>query len=96
LSLRPEGVESFLKTQGVEEPDPKKRALHDKVRAEVEREINTRVNPQLAQYETIKKFHVLAEEFSEAKGELTPTQKIKRKVVNEHYKAEIEAMYAGA
>jgi long-chain acyl-CoA synthetase len=96
LSLRPEGVESFLKAQGVEEPDPKKRALHDKVRAEVEREINTRVNPKLAQYETIKKFHVLAEEFSEAKGELTPTQKIKRKVVNEHYKAEIEAMYAGA
>ena len=52
------------------------------------------VNAQLAQYETIKRFVVLPGDFSVEGGELTPTQKVKRKVVSEKYAAEIEALYA--
>ena len=52
------------------------------------------VNAHLAQYETIKRFVVLPGDFSVEGGELTPTQKVKRKVVSEKYAAEIAALYA--
>ncbi|MDA1353175.1 MAG: long-chain fatty acid--CoA ligase [bacterium] len=44
-------------------------------------------------YETVKKCHVLSSEFSEKNGELTPTLKLKRKVILEHYKSEIDRLY---
>jgi long-chain acyl-CoA synthetase len=55
-----------------------------------------RTNTQLAQFERIKKFTLLPREFSIDSGELTPTLKIKRKIVEEHFKDEIEGMYATA
>ena len=65
------------------------------VRAEIERAITERVNPKLAQYETIKRFEILPGELSEEAGELTPTMKIKRKVVVERYADQIERLYTG-
>ncbi len=47
----------------------------------------------LAHYETIKKFKLLPREFSQDTGEITPTMKIKRKVINERYKDVIDSMY---
>src|SRR5204862_383573 len=52
------------------------------------------VNAGLAPSETIKRFKVLTAEFSIEGGELTPTMKLKRKVVNQRYQAEIESLYA--
>jgi long-chain acyl-CoA synthetase len=52
------------------------------------------VNAKLARVQTIKKFTIIPSEFSVDGGELTPTMKVKRKVVNDKYRAEIEAMYA--
>ena len=49
---------------------------------------------QLAHYEQIKRFTLLPHHFSMEKGELTNTLKIKRRVLNENYKKEIDAMYA--
>ncbi len=51
------------------------------------------MNKDLAQVETIKKFTVLPAPFSPETGELTPSLKVKRKVVNDKFVAEIEAMY---
>jgi len=48
---------------------------------------------QLAHYEQIKRFTLLPHHFSIERGELTNTLKIKRRVLNENYKAEIEKMY---
>ncbi len=48
----------------------------------------------LASYERIKKFRLLAQPFSQEKGEITPTLKIKRRVIEENYKSIIEDMYA--
>jgi long-chain acyl-CoA synthetase len=49
---------------------------------------------QLAHYEQIKRFTLLPHHFSMEKGELTNTLKIKRRVLNENYAREIDAMYA--
>ncbi len=52
-----------------------------------------RVNDKLARYEQVKYYTILKEPFSEETGELTPTLKVKRRVVNEKYKDLIEGMY---
>lgn len=51
------------------------------------------VNRKLASFESIKYFHVLPAELSEQAGELTPSLKVKRKVVESRYANEIDAMY---
>ncbi|MCW8347692.1 long-chain fatty acid--CoA ligase [Vibrio sp. ZSDZ65] len=47
----------------------------------------------LAKFEQVKKFKLLPRGFSMDKGELTPTQKLRRKVINDRYQDEIEEMY---
>ena len=53
-----------------------------------------KVNQDFARVETVKKFTLLGQEFTEESGELTPTKKIKRRVITERYSNEIEAMYS--
>jgi long-chain acyl-CoA synthetase len=50
----------------------------------------------LAQFEKIRKVALLTREFTQESGELTPTLKVKRRVVEERYRAMIDAIYAGA
>jgi len=56
-------------------------------------EIVEKVNQNLARYEQIKKFRLLPQSFSEETGELTPTQKMKRRVIYEKYSSEIDSLY---
>ncbi len=51
------------------------------------------LNKTLAPFEQIKKFTLLAESFTLASGELTPTLKVKRRVIAEKYASQIDAMY---
>ncbi|WP_169824602.1 MULTISPECIES: AMP-dependent synthetase/ligase [Corallococcus] len=51
------------------------------------------VNPKLSRFETIKRFRVLPGEFSIDGGELTPSMKMRRKVVEQKYADAIEALY---
>jgi long-chain acyl-CoA synthetase len=51
------------------------------------------VNESLANFETIKRFHLVTEEWSMDSGEFTPTMKLKRRVVAERYARQIEAIY---
>lgn len=53
-------------------------------------------NKRLARYEQIKKFKILDHDFSQATGELTPTLKVKRKIVNQKFKDLIDEMYKGS
>ena len=61
---------------------------------EMMRERIDTLQQQLAHYEQIKRFTLLPHHFSMEKGELTNTLKIKRRVLNENYRKEIDAMYA--
>jgi long-chain acyl-CoA synthetase len=53
------------------------------------------MTPELAQFERIKKVALLTREFSLEQGEITPTLKVKRRVVEERYKGQIDALYSG-
>jgi len=64
------------------------------LRAAVQREVDT-VNANLASFETIKKFAILPRDFAIETGELTPSLKIKRKVIEKKYAAEIAGLAAG-
>ncbi len=65
---------------------------HPQVIAFYEKIINER-QKSLGQVERIKKFTLLEHEFSQETGEITPTMKVKRKVVREKYQDLIDAMY---
>jgi len=92
VSLEPEAAAAYASSHGVSAANLH---LDAGVRAEIQRAVDE-VNVELARVETVKKFHVLAHPFGIDSGELTPTMKVKRKVVNQKYAAEIEAMYAEA
>jgi long-chain acyl-CoA synthetase len=53
-----------------------------------------RVNTRLARHETIKRFAILPSELSIESGELTPSLKVRRKTVEQHYRALIDHLYA--
>lgn len=53
------------------------------------------VNQSLASFEKIKKFTILSREFSIADGEMTPTLKMKRNVIESHFRSLIDDMYSG-
>ena len=65
---------------------------NDKIHSMIWNRIETLQQP-LAHYEQVKRFTLVPHHFSMAKGELTNTLKLKRRVINENYKAEIDKMY---
>jgi long-chain acyl-CoA synthetase len=67
---------------------------HPTLLREIEQGIHA-VGGQFAHFEQIRRFTLLPHEFTLERGELTPTLKLKRRVILSHYAAEIEAMYEG-
>ena len=67
----------------------------DEAKLLVERAV-AEVNARLGRFEQIRRFAILDREFSQETGELTPTLKLRRRVCEEHFAAEIEALYATA
>lgn len=68
-------------------------AKHPTVHALIQQEID-RANAKYAQVEQVKKFVILDHDLSQATGELTPTLKVKRGVVNERYADLFDALYS--
>lgn len=90
ITLEPEACAKLMTEKGLSG------APHDssEIRAIIQARVDE-VNATLARVETVKKFVILHKPFSLESGELTPTLKIRRKVVNQRYAAEIESMYGG-
>jgi long-chain acyl-CoA synthetase len=65
----------------------------DEARPEIERLVED-VNRELSRFEQIKRYAILPRDFSADEGEVTPTLKLKRRVCQEHFAAEIEALYS--
>ena len=86
-------VEKFAADKGIQYASMAELLKHDAVMELFKERVDT-LQQQFAHYEQIKKFTLLPEPFSMAKGELTNTLKIKRSVLNKNYAAEIEAMYS--
>ncbi|MDR0360833.1 MAG: AMP-binding protein, partial [bacterium] len=72
--------------------EPAELCRDPRVRGAVEAVVD-RVNAGLGSWETVKRFRLLPEDFEERNGELTPTLKVRRPVVQARFAAEIEALY---
>lgn len=92
LTLDPERLKEEAERAGSPARTMDEAATCDRFRRHLEKQIES-VNEKLARVQTIKRFAIIPREFTIDGGELTPTMKVKRKVVNEKYKNEIEALY---
>jgi long-chain acyl-CoA synthetase len=92
ITLDPDAISQWAVAKGLETEDLGALADDPTVRELIEAEVAER-NKQLASYESIKKFHILPRDFTIEDGELTPTLKVKRKVVTQRNQADIDAMY---
>ena len=86
-------LEEYAKANGIGYSSREELCASDKIHAMMMERIDT-LQQQLAHYEQIKRFTLLPKPFTMESGELTNTLKMRRKVINEHYKKEIENMYA--
>ncbi|MBI4209476.1 MAG: long-chain fatty acid--CoA ligase [Deltaproteobacteria bacterium] len=93
ITLDEAQVKKFAHDKGIQNgKDFEELAKHPEVLRLVEGIVQNK-NKELASYESIKKFKILPADFTQETGELTPTLKVKRKVVSEKYKDLIERMY---
>src|SRR5437667_245806 len=92
ITVNPEELTKFARDQGILVNDPTVLVKHPKIVERVGRTVEEK-NTQLQSYAKIKKFTVLPGDFSLDGGELTPTLKVKRKVVAQKYQDAIEALY---
>jgi long-chain acyl-CoA synthetase len=94
ITLDQEEVGRWASGQGLRFASPEEMAAHPRVRELIEGEVAA-ANKELASYESIKYFRILPRDLSTETGELTASLKVKRKVMAEHYRQQIEEMYAG-
>lgn len=87
-----EQLESYCKLKGIEVQSRSELCRHPRIIDLLQRQIDA-LTPNLARYEKIKKVALLENEFSIEGGELTPTLKVKRRVIDEKYHDAIEKLY---
>lgn len=85
-------LEKYAADNGIAFSSREELCANAKIHSMIMERIDT-LQQQLAHYEQIKRFTLLPKPFTMESGELTNTLKMRRKVINEHYKDEIEAMY---
>jgi long-chain acyl-CoA synthetase len=92
ITLNPDELMKFAREQGILTTDATVIVTHPKVVERVARTVEEK-NTQLQSYAKIKKFAILPLDFTQEGGELTPTLKVKRKVVAEKYLEALEDLY---
>ena len=94
ITLDEEEIVPWATQQGIEDTSTAALAVHPEVRALIQAELD-RANEKYAQVEQVKKFFILDHDLSQETGELTPTLKVKRNVVNEKYAGRFDELYGG-
>jgi long-chain acyl-CoA synthetase len=92
ITLDEEEIVIFARERGLPE-DVASLCREAAIEELISREVD-RVNEKYAQVEQVKKFAILDHDLSQATGELTPTLKVKRNVVNEKYADVLDSLYA--
>jgi len=92
FTVNSEELEPFASEHGLEPQDGRPIELHPKVIDTIEKEVKEK-NKELPKYEQIKQFRIVPHEFTVDSGELTPTLKVKKRIVFDRYKDLIDEMY---
>jgi long-chain acyl-CoA synthetase len=92
VTLSPDEILAWAAKHGIRERDLQALARHPEVEKLI-RERVEEVNKGLASFEQVKRFILLGTDFSQETGELTPTLKIRRKVVVGKYGGLLDALY---
>lgn len=85
-------LEEYARKNGIDFETREDLCANEKIHDMMQERIET-LQQQLAHYEQVKRFTLVAHHFSMENGELTNTLKLKRRVINENYKEEIDKMY---
>ncbi|BDG04652.1 AMP-dependent synthetase/ligase [Anaeromyxobacter oryzae] len=94
VTLDPEALARWAGEHGRAGAPVAELALLPEVRAIVQRDLD-RMNAALPRFATVKRFAIVPREFSETEGEVTPSQKLKRKVIERRFAAELDGLYRG-
>jgi long-chain acyl-CoA synthetase len=89
-----EKLEEELGGEGIAATEHRALVEEPRVKALYQKQLR-QLNRELADYESISSFRLIATPFSQDAGEVTPTLKLRRKVILEHYRREVESMYEG-
>jgi long-chain acyl-CoA synthetase len=92
LTLDMEEIGPYARAHNIPYNHPEELATQPQIQQLVESRI-AELNQRLASYETIKKFIIAPTDFSPENGLLTPTLKVKRKVVTQQYQTQLEQLY---
>jgi len=88
----PAQVKGWVEHKGLPDGELEQLVNHPDVRQKIEREVRMTLR-DLAQFEMPKKLLILPKDFTVEAGELTPTLKVRRRIVEEHNRTAIEALY---
>ncbi len=91
ITLDPAEISGWAQRQGLD-GDLVTLSRHPDVHALVQSIVDD-VNAPHSRFEQIKRFNILSRDFSMEEGEVTPTLKLRRKICQEHFAAEIERLY---
>ncbi|WEB39615.1 AMP-binding protein [Streptomyces yunnanensis] len=94
VTLDPEAVTHWLAMRGKPEMPPRDLVRDPDLETEIRRAV-VAANTLVSQAESIRTFRILANQFSEEHGLLTPSLKLKRKAIEAAYAAEVDALYRG-
>lgn len=89
-----EEIDKHLKENGIPLKEHEKLIVDPGIINIFQERLDKKINPFLSDFEQIKKFRLVSREFSQEKDELTPTLKLRRHVIEQHYAKEIEEIYS--
>lgn len=92
IVLDDEIAPAWAAARGIEAAEPAALASHPRIKAEIDEAVSA-ANERLARVEQVKQYTLLARSWTPESGELTPTLKLKRRVINERYRDDIESLY---